>query len=126
MNMAGDITLWSISSGEVLYIITGWKKACEINQHHEHLCEVYLLRARISLASFQLGEVENQLELCQKTAEESDLIIYYSNAVKERNIFSEHKKRIQLFLEIETTLAPEEQEKKLKEYVKAALLSLET
>jgi WD40 repeat protein len=115
----------SAAQEEVLVRLEQWQKTCETNEYFQNLCEVYLLRARMALSNFQFDEVEKWLELCLKTAEESGLAYHHKNAMREKTIFAEHKQRILSLLEKETLL-PEEQQKKLEEYIKAALLSLET
>ena len=110
---------------QLLTRLNDWQKACETNHQFSSLCRVYLLRARVSLASLQFGEVEHWLDLCLKTAELQGLKIYQDISKKEMEIFSSHKQRIAPLLEKETALAPKEQEKKLQEYIKKALSSME-
>ncbi|MFX1512649.1 MAG: hypothetical protein ACFFCQ_08690 [Promethearchaeota archaeon] len=111
---------------EILSHLNKWQKTCETNGYIESLCQVYLLQVRFNLATFQLNEAQEWLERCLKIAEEEKLILYQNIAQKEKEVFTQQKKRFMALSETEKLHSPEEQEKRLQEYIKGALHALET
>jgi hypothetical protein len=99
-----------------------WQEACQINQQFPSLCQAYLLRARVSFASFLFEEVEKWLEQCLETARINKLLIYQESVRKEKVILFRHEKRIEKAMA--KPISPEEQAKVIQEYIKEALESL--
>ncbi|MFX1514071.1 MAG: thrombospondin type 3 repeat-containing protein, partial [Promethearchaeota archaeon] len=110
---------------QLLVKIDEWKNTCEINQFNDHLCNVYILYAQVALIRSQFDEVEKWLEQGYKTAREAGLRLYQETIQKQKEVFLEQKQRILPILEAERLHTPEEQEKRLQEYIRAALLSIE-
>jgi tetratricopeptide (TPR) repeat protein len=106
----------SVLQEKLIMRLNRWQEACVNNERFDSLCKVYLLRVRVELATFQFDKVEEWLNLCLKTADENNLSRYKNLAQKETKIYLQHKKRI--FDHID-------QEKRLKEYIRRALNSLE-
>ncbi|MFQ5978620.1 MAG: WD40 repeat domain-containing protein [Candidatus Heimdallarchaeota archaeon] len=105
--------------------LDSWQEACETNQQFESLCQVYLLRAKVALASFQFEEMEQWLAQCLTTAETADLQHYQEIARNEVAKSAEHKERLSALIDKERLLVPEEKEKILHEYIRKAVLIIE-
>jgi WD40 repeat protein len=98
------------------------EEECQLNLHFDILCQILLLKARVSFASAQFEEVETQLNQCLETAKTKNLFIYQNAANKEKKILLKHKSRIQE--EMAKQASPEVQMKILQDYIKEALDSL--
>ncbi|MHA2243950.1 MAG: WD40 repeat domain-containing protein [Candidatus Hodarchaeales archaeon] len=99
-----------------------FQEICKQTQHFSNLCQAYLLRSRVSFASFQFEQAEKWLKECLAVAKVNKLPLYDITARKERKILSHHKSRIQE--EMDKAISPEEQAQILQEYIKEALTSL--
>jgi WD40 repeat protein len=97
-----------------------WQKTCEMGQQFESQCQVYLLRAKVALASFQFEEMENWLEQCLMTANAADLRHYQDLARQEIAKSAEHREKLGALIDKERLLVPEEKEKILHEYIRKA------
>ncbi|MHA2095828.1 MAG: ABC transporter substrate-binding protein [Candidatus Hodarchaeales archaeon] len=94
---------------------------CENNQYYAQLCQVYLLRARIDLTSFQYDQVEHWIEKCLRIAQQEDMKLYYDIASKESVKFKRLRNNITSLLKLETALSPKDQQQRVEEYVREAL-----
>jgi hypothetical protein len=105
------------SKEELLVRLNKLQRLCERNQYLDCLCQVYLLRARIDLATFQFEEVGLWLKQCLKVAESAGIKYFHDIAVQEKENLLELKKQIKM----EDSLSPEEQIIRVQEYVRDAL-----
>lgn len=96
-----------------------WQEECQQHHLYPSLCQADLLRARISFASVQFDDVEKRIEHCLEIAETKKLSIYQEAARREKVILLRHKNQIEK--EMAKPISPEEQEKVMQEYIKAAV-----
>ncbi|MFX1506993.1 MAG: hypothetical protein ACFFDC_12890, partial [Promethearchaeota archaeon] len=102
-----------------------WQTASEAVPHKGNLCSVYLLRARLALASYRFPEVKQWLDHCLQTAEEAELDFYHELALLESERLLQHKERIEKLFEADQLLSDEDRGKILQQYVKKAVLMKE-
>ena len=100
---------------DLLLRLERWQEECIDHKQYNSLCKVYLLRVRVELATFQFDKAEKWLNLCLKTAQETNLNHYIKIAQEEIEIYLQHKEQI----------SHVDQEKQIQEYIKEALASLE-
>lgn len=98
-----------------------WQEECEKNQYSACLCQVYLLRARIELASFQFESTESWLNRCIEVAENAGMKLYQDIALQETENLLHLKTNIASLLKLEAPLSPDEQIKRVQDYVRDAL-----
>ncbi|UCE13942.1 MAG: hypothetical protein JSV04_01895 [Candidatus Heimdallarchaeota archaeon] len=98
-----------------------WQEECEENQYSACLCQVYLLRARIELASFQFESTESWLNRCIEVAEKAGMKLYQDIALEESENLLQLKTKIASLLKLEAPLTPDEQIKRVQNYVRDAL-----
>lgn len=110
-----------ITKKKLLIMLNKWQDDCENNQYYAELCQVYLLRARIDLASFQFNQVESWINKCLRIAQQEDMKLYYDIAMKESVKFERLRNNITSVLKLDTTLSTEEQHQKVEKYVREAL-----
>ncbi|PWI46691.1 hypothetical protein CEE45_15505 [Candidatus Heimdallarchaeota archaeon B3_Heim] len=110
-----------ITKKKLLTMLNNWQDDCENNQYFAQLCQVYLLRARIDLASFQFDQVEHWINKCLRIAQQEDMKLFYDIAMKESVKFERLRKNIKSILKLDTQLSSEEQHKRVEEYVREAL-----
>ena len=109
-------------SKEELFIrLDKLERQCERKQYLDCLCIVYLLRARIDLATFQFEGVGSWLKQCLKVAENAEIKLYYDIAIQENENLLQLKKQTSSLLQLEAPLTQEEQVKRVQEYVRDAL-----
>lgn len=109
------------SKEELIIRLNKLQRQCENNQYLDCLCQVYLLRARIDLVTFQFEEVESWLKQCLKVAGNAGIKLFYDSAIQENENLLELKKQMSSLLQLEASLTPEEQIKRVQEYVRDAL-----
>ncbi len=110
-----------IAKKKLLTMLNKWQDDCENNKHYSELCQVYLLRARIELASFQYDQVEKWINRCVRVAQQESMKLYHDIAMKETKKFEKVRSNISSILKLDTELSPEEQNKRVEEYVREAL-----
>ena len=115
------------NQAQVISRLNEWqKKTAEVDSLKGSLCPVYLLHARLALASYRFTEVEQWLERCYLIAEEAGLNFYRDLASREIDRLVQHKERIELLFEADKLLSPEDRGKLLQQYIKKAVLSMES
>ncbi|MHA2138645.1 MAG: ABC transporter substrate-binding protein, partial [Candidatus Hodarchaeales archaeon] len=110
-----------VAKKKMLTMLNKWQDDCENNQYYSELCQVYLLRARIDLASFQFNQVEHWINKCLRIAQQEDMKLYYDIAMKESVKFERLRTNITSILKLDTQLSPQDQHKRVEEYVREAL-----
>ena len=110
---------------QVNFRLNTWQKTAETDSHKGSLCSVFLLRARLALASYQFNEVEQWLGRCQFIAEEAGLSFYRDLSHRETQRLLQHKERIELLFKADKFLSSEDRGKLLQQYIKKAVLSME-
>jgi hypothetical protein len=111
------------NQAQVLTRLDEWEKTAKVDSEKGNLCSVYLLRARLALASYRFSEVEQWLDQCRLTAEEAGMPFYRDLALLERDRLLEHKERVELLFEADKLLSPEDRGKIIQQYIKKAVLT---
>ncbi len=110
-----------LSKKRLLTMLNNLQDDCENNQYYAHLCQVFLLRTKIGIASFQFEDVEYWINKCLRIAQQEDIKLYFDLATKENNKFEQLRNNITSILKLETELTTEEQQYRVEEYVREAL-----
>ncbi|MFW9854687.1 MAG: ABC transporter substrate-binding protein [Candidatus Thorarchaeota archaeon] len=111
----------AIGKKNLLTSLNEWQFKAETNQYSAGMCQVYLLRAKINLATFQFDEVEFWLNRCLRIAQKEKMKLYYDIALKETEELLRLRRNISSILKLEEFLTPEEQERRVQEYVREAM-----
>jgi hypothetical protein len=102
--------------------LDSWIDVYQSDEQYDQLCSLYLLRAHIALASFELEEAENWVEKCLNLAEQERLLFYLQLANKEITRYQQYKQRITAIIDKETVVSPEKQLEVIQDYLKDALI----
>ena len=106
---------------ELLNGIDTLEQQCENTQCLNCLCQVYLLRARIYLATYQFDKVKLWLKKCLTASEHTGKRLFYDIAIQEYKNLHRLKKQISSLFKLEASLTPEEQVRRVQEYLRDAL-----
>jgi hypothetical protein len=101
-----------------------WQKSCEENNFLDQLCQVYLLRSKISFTSFQFPQAEEWLNKSLTTAQNVNLILYQEITKNEIETLDHHKQNILTLMKSGELLSPEEEQRQLQAYLSKALLEM--
>ncbi|MHA2365389.1 MAG: hypothetical protein ACXAC7_15630 [Candidatus Hodarchaeales archaeon] len=104
--------------------IDDWKKTCEENNFLDQLCQVYLLRAKISFTAFEFPQAEELLKESLNTAQKANLTLYQEITQAEIETLDHHKHNILTLMKSGDLLSPEEEQRQLQAYLKKALLEM--
>jgi peptide/nickel transport system substrate-binding protein len=106
---------------KLLTMLNNLQDDCETNNYYPYLCQIFLLRAKIGLASFQFEDVEYWINKSLRIAQQEDIKLYFDLATKENVKFEQLRNNITSILKLETELTPEEQQYRVEEYIREAL-----
>ena len=104
----------------LIFRLNEWKNLCEIHYLYDSLCQVYLMHARISLATYKFQEAEDWFKKLLELSEESNFIHYHDLALKEIELYKTHKARMISLFDARMQIPREEQRKELIEYIQKA------
>ncbi|MFW9777834.1 MAG: hypothetical protein ACFFE8_03190 [Candidatus Heimdallarchaeota archaeon] len=102
--------------------LDNWIDVHQSDKRYDKLCELYLLRTHIALASFELDKAEDWVERCLNLAEQEQLLFYLKLANKELNRYKQYKQRITAILDKEAVVSPEKQLEVIQDYLKDAFM----
>jgi tetratricopeptide (TPR) repeat protein len=104
----------------LIFRLNEWKNLCETHNLYDSLCQVYLMHARISLATYKFQEAETWFKRLLELSEKSNFIHYHDLALKEIELYESHKARMVTLFEARTQIPKEEQRKELIAYIQKA------
>jgi WD40 repeat protein len=105
----------------VLSRLDEWQQTSDVSKIPGSECPIFLFRARLALASYQYNEVAKWLERCIQVAEDTGLLYYQQRAKDASEQLANHKERIEILVEAESLLSPEEKGKLVQQYIRKAV-----
>lgn len=101
-----------------------WQQTSDVSKIPGSDCPIFLFRARLALASYQYNEVAKWLERCTQVAETTGLLYYEQQAKDASEQLATHKERIEILVEAESLLSPDEKGKLVQQYIRKAVTVL--
>ncbi|MHA2246523.1 MAG: hypothetical protein ACXADY_16395 [Candidatus Hodarchaeales archaeon] len=104
----------------LIFRINEWKNLCETHNLFNTLCQVFLMYARVSLATYKFQEAEDWFKKLLELSENSSHIYYHDLAIKEIKLYENHKTRMISLFKARNKIPREEQSKELIAYIRKA------